>query len=92
MPVRLPGFLLNWPYCFIDSTIVFLQRHLLPIHILIRENYVLMGQFGNNNIFEAQLSIMQDMSTVWKNIKGNMHSGLRCYFIPKIPLHCSSSL
>ena len=42
--------------------------------IIFRENYVLMGQFGNNNIFGIQLSIIQDMSTVWKNIKGNMHN------------------
>ena len=50
-----------------------------------RESCVLGALFLNNIVFKTQFCIIQDMSTISIKFFFFMHSGLRCYFIPKMP-------
>ena len=50
-----------------------------------RESCVCSGPFANNIVFKTQVCITQDISTNWKKKFLFMHSGVRCYFIPKMP-------
>ena len=47
--------------------------------------------FPNNIVFKTQVCITQDMSTISRKFFLFMHSGLRCYFIPKMPSPWASS-
>ena len=50
------------------------------------ESCVSGGPFEGNIVFKTQVCITQDMSTIWRKNFLFMHSGLRCYFIPKMGL------